>query len=333
MPNIFGPGGSGVNETTERPPHAATGSASDTWFRDCSSALLKDGTVIRAGWLNFMLANMRRAIRGRNVAENETDDDLLLKAINSVDRDVINVGAAGALLYAGKDANGRHQIKRVKAGTNVTITETSTEVTIAAAAGGGAGLGAYPLAAQTYSAAGSFTWSKPANLVLARVRLWGGGGGGGIGGGGTSGGTSSFGTHVSATGGSPYGGAPGQGTVGHLTLQGAYGLGKDVNDTRSHGVGGAGAMGGGGGGVPQAKQTGAHLNGIQPGGGGGTALLYHGQDCRGGSGGGYAEKYIPAEDLGATETVLVGAGGAKGNLESGNGAPGLVLVEHYFLVT
>jgi len=138
--NIVGPFGSGVQETTVRPTDTGPASeAADTWFRDCTSPTSDDGTSIPAVWLNKITALMRRAIRGRNVTEAPTDDDMLLKAIQSADRIAVNIGAAGQGLYAGLDGSGQHQVRKIKAGANVTITQNAgheVEIACAPPAGG-----------------------------------------------------------------------------------------------------------------------------------------------------------------------------------------------------
>jgi hypothetical protein len=81
MTNIIGPHGTGINETTIRPTDTASGSPVDTWFQPCINGDPNTGTKIPAVWLNKVTALLRRAIRGMSVAENELDDDMLLKAI------------------------------------------------------------------------------------------------------------------------------------------------------------------------------------------------------------------------------------------------------------
>lgn len=84
--DLIGPGAFGAsNAVTARPavaPDNTTG-ASDTWFKNCSSATSRDGTTIEEGYLNFLLAQIRRAIRGMGIAESNVDDDMLLKAIQA----------------------------------------------------------------------------------------------------------------------------------------------------------------------------------------------------------------------------------------------------------
>lgn len=84
--DLFGPAAFGAtNPVAVRPvlvPGNAEG-ATDTWFLDCSSPTAQDGTSIEAAFLNFMLAQIRRAIRGMGIVESNLDDDMLLKAIQA----------------------------------------------------------------------------------------------------------------------------------------------------------------------------------------------------------------------------------------------------------
>lgn len=124
--NIVGPHGPGINETTTRPTDTESGSALDTWFKDCFGGVAGTGTRIPAVWLNKITALMREAIRGRGVDENETDDQMLLKAINSADKGIEGLGDSGAGivdLYAGLKTPGldTHLIRKVKAGSGITL--------------------------------------------------------------------------------------------------------------------------------------------------------------------------------------------------------------------
>ena len=80
MTDLLGPA-SAPNAVTSRPADARVFGADDTWFKGCSGPDVDDGTEIQAEFENSMLAQMRRAIRGMGVAENNADDDMLLKAI------------------------------------------------------------------------------------------------------------------------------------------------------------------------------------------------------------------------------------------------------------
>lgn len=77
--NIFGPHGPGINETTTRPAQTDSDSSTDSWFGPCVDNDPNTGTKISYRWLNFVTANLREAVRGMGVPENETDDELLLK--------------------------------------------------------------------------------------------------------------------------------------------------------------------------------------------------------------------------------------------------------------
>lgn len=123
MGNIVGPHGPGVRETTTRPADSASGSALDTWFEDCVAGNPATGTKLPAVWLNKVAALFRRAIRGMGVPEVEAgpaSDDMLLEAIRR-GATLANVGT-GSDIYAGQDAASRHLIRRLAAGSNVTIT-------------------------------------------------------------------------------------------------------------------------------------------------------------------------------------------------------------------
>ena len=82
--NIFGPHGPGINETTERPPQTASGSSVDTWFAPCVNGDPNSGTKVPARWLNFIVANLRRAVRGMGVPEQEV---VVRSQVSKVDED------------------------------------------------------------------------------------------------------------------------------------------------------------------------------------------------------------------------------------------------------
>lgn len=86
--NIFGPHGAGINPSTERIAKTDSNSNVDTWFGPCINGDPNTGTKIGQDWLNFMTANMREAVRGMGVPESETDDELLLKAIQAAQTDL-----------------------------------------------------------------------------------------------------------------------------------------------------------------------------------------------------------------------------------------------------
>jgi len=79
--DIIGPGSNTANVTTARPEDDAEYGVNDTWFKDCTSPEAQDGTKIKSSFLNRVAAQLRRAIRGMGIAEDNADDDMLLKAI------------------------------------------------------------------------------------------------------------------------------------------------------------------------------------------------------------------------------------------------------------
>lgn len=139
----------------------------------------------------------------------------------------------------------------------------------------------------------SGTWTKPANLFLARILVIGGGGGLS-----TPGGTSSFGSYASATGGAvgPTG-VGGIGTVGDLTMSGDK----------------AGSY----------TSSGAALAGYHYGAVGRGGVDTGPSSC--GGGGGAAIALVSS--LTSTVTVTVGAGGIGGAILGGNN--GIVVIEQY----
>lgn len=91
MLDLFGPA-SAPGSVTLRPGETRTFGAADTFFRDCSSADLDDGTELIAAWFNQMLAVLRALARGNGqtaggvnvVTEDNADDSLLLKAVQQL---------------------------------------------------------------------------------------------------------------------------------------------------------------------------------------------------------------------------------------------------------
>lgn len=82
MTDLMGPANA-LNAVTARPPESRVFGSADTFFKDCSSALAKDGTALTSSFFNGVLQQLRRAIRGQSVGEDNADDDMLLKAIRS----------------------------------------------------------------------------------------------------------------------------------------------------------------------------------------------------------------------------------------------------------
>jgi hypothetical protein len=130
--NIFGPFGTGVNEVTSRPAGGVPGSSTDSFFAPCISGDPNTGTKVSFRWLNTVTQNLRRAVRGMGVTEDPADDDLILKAIQKADREIVNLGGSGVSLYAGLNELGKQQIRKVRVldGLTISIDEETGEVII-----------------------------------------------------------------------------------------------------------------------------------------------------------------------------------------------------------
>lgn len=150
------------------------------------------------------------------------------------------------------------------------------------------------------SIASSSTWSKPSRLAYIVSHVYGGGGGGGDAGTGADGGTTSFGSHHLAQGGNRSDGTGGgSGSGGNVNLTGL--------------------------GVTCPGPFGAKAAGVPGQGFGGGGLDGGGEY---GFGGGYSMKVINAADLGSSESVTVGGGGAAGTGGQA-GQDGFVFIEEY----
>lgn len=111
MTDLLGPANA-VNFTTVRPADTRIFGGSDTFFKDCTPGA-RDGTAVQAPFLNGTLMQLRRAIRGMGIAENNADDDMLLKAIQAAAAGLVTeaallanlpihalVGATGLIAYS-----------------------------------------------------------------------------------------------------------------------------------------------------------------------------------------------------------------------------------------
>ena len=78
MTDLLGFGSNAPNVTTTRPGDSRALGATDTWAKDCSSPSANDGTVVLAGWLNSILAQIRGVIRGAGISETNADNMLWL---------------------------------------------------------------------------------------------------------------------------------------------------------------------------------------------------------------------------------------------------------------
>jgi hypothetical protein len=163
--------------------------------------------------------------------------------------------------------------------------------------------GLFKVTTTSFTASG--TWTKPANLFMAKVTVIGGGGNGYAGITGTTGSTSSFGAHCSATGGTGgtagTAGAGGAGSSGDINLTGEAGLQNYSTEAQRGGMGAGPFSPKGRGGSNVSTTTGSGSGG----------------------GGGCSIKYILDAALASTVAVTVGSA-AQNN--------GYVVVEEFILV-
>ncbi|MCT8970574.1 hypothetical protein [Microbaculum marinisediminis] len=115
----------GPNAVESRPAHEITDPDKDTWFRPCTAPGANDGTWISAQDLNFFLAQLRRAIRGMGVTDDPLDDDMLLKAIQAAQFDI--VAAAGNMPIFPEVKNGTNKLT-VSAGTGAVVVADAQNV-------------------------------------------------------------------------------------------------------------------------------------------------------------------------------------------------------------
>ncbi len=95
MGNLFGFAAFGATRPSATRPVVTpeNGAATpDDWAKDCSSPLLRDGTEWRAAWANFLTANLRGLVRGSGVTDNNTDDNLVARAVRSDGLNRMNAG-------------------------------------------------------------------------------------------------------------------------------------------------------------------------------------------------------------------------------------------------
>lgn len=80
--SAFGP--YGANYTTTRPANDAEPTTSDTWFKNCTNASAKDGTVPTASFMNVLVANLRELVRGAGITLDNTNDNMVLQAVQAL---------------------------------------------------------------------------------------------------------------------------------------------------------------------------------------------------------------------------------------------------------
>jgi len=139
--DILGPA-SAPGAVTTRPTDTRAFGAADTFFRDCSSATLDDGTEFQAAWFNQVTAILRAIVRSNGqtgggvdvVTQDNADDGVLLKAVQHlVQRGQItfgtDVGTADAMVVSLSPApaeykNGMQVWVKKAASPNATTTPT-----------------------------------------------------------------------------------------------------------------------------------------------------------------------------------------------------------------
>lgn len=302
MTNIFGPHGPGINESTTRPAATASGNPLDTWFTPCVGGDPNTGTKVPSVWLNFMTANMRQAIRGMGVPENETDDELLLKAIQAA-----GVGASFGFFGI-----------RVFTVTGPYVPTSGARRALAiliGGGGGGEGAGGGKCAVGGGGAAGAMVWKFVDLVGVTSIPVViGAGGAGGLPGiaaaSGQTGGATELGSLARASGGggatthsnsgvtiSPAGVGSSAGAVGELIVPGQSGEAGAPDVYEWPGNGGSSMFGSGG------------LGGFTPGPSGSFVFGGNGQPGQGYGGGGGG---------GGATVSFSGSGGA--------GAPGICVI-------
>lgn len=140
--NLLGPYGAGVLEVLSRPARPTIEGTTDSWFGPCSTPTSRDATKVMHYWLNDILAQVRRAVRGMGITETVGDDDMLLKAIQKADRTIDNVGGLVELYKGLNGSNGHHEFRTLEAGSGIDIVLDGDNVRIinTALSGGGGGL-------------------------------------------------------------------------------------------------------------------------------------------------------------------------------------------------
>lgn len=297
MTDILGPA-SAANAVTSRPADTRIFGGTDTWFKDCTTPEAADGTDIEADWLNAVIAQIRGAIRGMGITDDNANDNMLRDAILAARlRYGVDTGAANAIVANVTPAPAAYYdglavlVKIAATNTQAAVTfDLNSLGALTVLRNDGAPLQAQDLAAggvylftrigtnwfasarrtvptilQNYTA-GSYNFVVPTGIRRIRVKMWGAGGGGGgslgVGGGG-GGGAGLYAQFTMAV-------TPGQTiavTVGAAGAPGAVGGGNggagaaSVFGTVCTVGGGAGGAGGTGGG-PGAGGAGAGLGAL-----------------------------------------------------------------------
>lgn len=142
MLDLFGPAASAPGAVTVRPGENRSFGAADTFFKDCSSPDLDDGTEFQAAWFNQMIAMLRSVARGNGqtglgadiVTQDNADDGILLRAVmHLVQRgqmsEAIDTGTADTLVATLTPAAAEYKngmVFWVKKGPNANVTTAPT---------------------------------------------------------------------------------------------------------------------------------------------------------------------------------------------------------------
>lgn len=378
-PTAFGAARGAVTRPAFTPSNAA--GDQDDWYQDCTSPAARDGTEFKSSWLNGILANLRAIVSKSNQVKTNLDDALLARALRSQRLNYAGTvgGTANALTFTLDPAPTSYaellmtpiRLIPIANNTGATTVTPSGLATKSLVKDGSLALAANDLIAgrpieiiddgtnyhllstpvlpftrrQVFLASGTFT--PPAGVTRARVRVWGAGGG--------SGGT--FGTGAGSSGGGGGGYAEGivavtPGTGVTVTVGAAGAAGTSAAANLPAGTGGTSSFGalvsatggiGGNGAVGVVNASSVSAGGTGTGGDlqitGNTSdapFPISGSNVVVGAGGGSFGGTRAHQGLsGGTSTGGVtgifpggGATGSANQADGAPGAPGLVIVEY-----
>lgn len=114
MANIVGPKGTNFSLTRPSGEPDVSGGV-QTWFKDCTSALTRDGTVPTASWFNDMLAQLRTAIISSGVSQ-DLNDDMLWRSMQAAAATVLQA-RRGLIVNAGYVENNLGNLSDISSAT------------------------------------------------------------------------------------------------------------------------------------------------------------------------------------------------------------------------
>ncbi len=241
MTDLLGPADAPFSVTV-RPADSRVFGSLDTFFKDCTNTQSQDGTKLQAGFTNGLLQQVRHLIRGAGVTEDNTDDDMVLKAVRALVLAQLNLGVrwrgAASFTSSGSFDPAAHG-----------LTAADKILILVWGAGAGSSPDAGGASNGAAGSGGGFALkiaSAPASATAVTIGAGGLGHTGGTSGG--AGGTTSFGAIVSATGAASTtagAGSPGAGSGGDINLQGALGGDMATDGSRVWAQGGAAPLMGG----------------------------------------------------------------------------------------